>query len=271
MNQMVVFYGLALALADRRLAGMSASPARDHRAETLDTRRRQFATVPDLIRHTLHATHADVERAAALLYLRPSLHLLATRMTSIAKEGALKIREVVLNHAEGFEASEFKHGPNTILGFNTVFGPDEVERLLASLVDEPGWDVASAMRRLPTADYPLIYITGPDERDVALTVSQMNTHKIRGASTVVIAEEHPALRGAASKAPAGQPGYRSVYIALPPTGDTLLAVFSATVALQRLALTMSVMKKAYLDGLGILNHGVDPDAPKNVSKSITVD
>ena len=47
----------------------------------------------------------------------------------------------------------------------------------------------------------LIFVTGPDERDVALTVSQINTHKIRGASTVVIAEDHPSLRGAAEKAP----------------------------------------------------------------------
>jgi hypothetical protein len=121
------------------------------------------------------------------------------------------------------------------------------------------------------ADYPLVYITGPDERDVALTVSQINTHKIRGSFTVVIAEDHPALRGAATKAPADNPSYRSVYVTLPRTGDTLMATFSATVALQRLALRMSVLKKHYLDRLGIEDHGVHPDVPKNVSKSITVD
>ena len=47
--------------------------------------------------------------------------------------------------------------------------------------------------------------------------------------------------------------------------------FSATVVLQRLALVMSVLKKNYLDRLGIADHGVHPDVPKNVSKSITVD
>jgi hypothetical protein len=102
-------------------------------------------------------------------------------------------------------------------------------------------------------------------------VSQINTHKIRGASTVVLAEEHPALRGAATKPPADNAEYRSVYITLPHTNDTLMAAFSATVALQRLALKMSLLKKAYLDRLGVSHHGVDPDAPKNVSKSITVD
>ena len=29
-------------------------------------------------------------------------------------------------------------------------------------------------------NYPLIFITGPAERDVNLTISQINTHKIKG-------------------------------------------------------------------------------------------
>jgi fructoselysine-6-P-deglycase FrlB-like protein len=121
------------------------------------------------------------------------------------------------------------------------------------------------------ADYPLLYVTGPDERDVNLTVSAINTHKIRGASTVVIAEESPALRLAASKAPVDNPRYAWSYIALPRTGDTLMTVFTSTVVLQRLALKMSVLKKHHLDRLGVKDHGVHPDVPKNVSKSITVD
>jgi hypothetical protein len=50
-----------------------------------------------------------------------------------------------------------------------------------------------------------------------------------------------------------------------------MIVFSATVVLQRLALRMSALKQQYLDRLGIVDHGVHPDVPKNVSKSITVD
>jgi len=34
---------------------------------------------------------------------------------------------------------------------------------------------------------------------------------------------------------------------------------------------MSVLKMEYLDALHVADHGVHPDAPKNVSKSITVD
>ena len=319
MNQMVVFYCLALDLAQRRGDALASDPGeRAQLRRELEARREKLWELPALIRETVDSTDADLEVAAKLYYLRPSIHLLATRISAVAKEGALKIREVVLNHTEGFEASEFKHGPNTILGWNTVLGPSEVdsmlkrlgqtlqaltrnaaaaglgsdslERLVQAATDwvlspstipfslseperklfERTMDRAAILDEL-YADYPLIYTTGPDERDVALTVSQINTHKIRGASTVVIAEEHPALRGAATKAPVDNPEYKSVFVTLPRTNDTLLAMFSATVALQRLALKMSLLKKHYLDRLGVADHGVHPDVPKNVSKSITVD
>lgn len=39
----------------------------------------------------------------------------------------------------------------------------------------------------------------------------------------------------------------------------------------RLAFRMSVKRMEYLGCLRVVEHGVDPDAPKNVSKSITVD
>ena len=318
MNQMVVFYCLALHLAERRLSTLAGNGDSEALARDLKVRREKLLSLPELVRETFDSTDADVEVAAKLLYLCPSIHLLATRISAVAKEGALKIREVVLNHTEGFEASEFKHGPNTILGFNTVLGPrrvdamlkrlgyvlrnlvaqaaqagmtaDSTQRLIQAATDsvlspmstpfsltpaertlfERGFDRDELVGEL-YADYPLVYITGPDERDVALTVSQINTHKIRGASTVVIAEDHPALRGAATKAPVDNASYRSVYITLPRTDDTLMAMFSATVALQRLALKMSLLKKHYLDRLEIADHGVHPDVPKNVSKSITVD
>ncbi len=308
MNQMVVLHCLALALAEQLEVDEGL----------LSRRMEKLRTLPRLIRETFDATDAAVQQAATLLAMEPSIHILATRMSAIAEEGALKIREVVLNHTQGFEGSEFKHGPNTILGFDTVFGPKEVETLLARL----GLSLATLVERAHTAnldvqsvarlvragcdsvfspssedlaltdperaaftaaidrqqlldtlraDYPLIYITGPDERDVALTISQINTHKIRGAMTVVIAEDHPALRQAATKAPADNPSYESVYIALPRTNDRIATLFSATVVLQRLALKMSEHKARVLDRLGIVDHGVHPDVPKNVSKSITVD
>lgn len=249
MNQLAMLY--CLALQSGRELGLDV----EDRWQRLDA-------LPALIRETLTSTAAEVEKAARLLYLKPSMHILATRLLAIAREGALKIREVVLNHTEGFEGSEFKHGPNTILGVNTIFGIEDVLRFsrasnspLSTLYD----------------DYPLIFVTGPDETDVNLTVSQVNTHKIRGATCVMVAEENAALRQAVTKPPGDNPSYRSAYIVLPESGDNLMVLFTATVVLQRLALRMSELKQEYLDQLGLRDHGVHPDVPKNVSKSITVD
>lgn len=222
INQLTVFYGLA-----RRLG------------EALGRPRLPLPELPALIRQTLEETADSIEAAAELTFLAPSMHLLATRMLAVAKEGALKIREVVLNHTEGFEGSEFKHGPNTILGFNTLAGPAQIQALLNRLAnqlptDDPAGFVRSALSHSMDAlyaDYPLVFVTGPDRRDIDLTISQINTHKIRGATTIVIAEEDPRLREAAEKQPAGHDAYRSVYIPLPKTDDTLLATFTASVAL----------------------------------------
>jgi glucosamine--fructose-6-phosphate aminotransferase (isomerizing) len=318
INQLTVFYGLAVRMAERRLTSGHEMVGQAAPAE-LAQRNRGLHGLPELIKRTIAETDASLDAAAELLYLTPSMHLLATRLLAVAKEGALKVRETVLNHTEGFEASEFKHGPNTILGINTVIGTPGVDGLLKALgevlaalttegvqaglppavvgqvtkavcgaVFDPECSDAQALPAEGRAlferafsrgpllealyqDYPLVYITGPDDRDVSLTVSQINTHKIRGATTVVIAEEDPRLRQAAEKRPADNPDYRHVYVRLPETGDTLMAVFSATVALQRLALKMSLKKMAYLDRLAWVDHGVHPDVPKNVSKSITVD
>src|SRR5207237_10040994 len=91
MNQIVVFYCLALHLAEKRGADVAL-------------RREKLLSLPELVRETVASTDADIEVAAKLLHLCPSIHLLATRISAVAKEGALKIREVVLNHTEGFEA-----------------------------------------------------------------------------------------------------------------------------------------------------------------------
>ena len=313
INQLTVFYCLAVRLAERRIPPCHVIEGQADDVE-LSERNLRLPALPELIKKTLETTGEAIERAAEMLYLEPSMHLLATRLLAVAREGALKVREVVLNHTEGFESSEFKHGPNTILGFNTIFGPREPESVMrvvgeaagriaarddlsperrrriivalsSSAFDATGLEALDAADRAIAeeaasrdsmiaalyADYPLVFITGPDERDVGLTVSQINTHKIRGAKTIVVAEPDEALRQAATKPPAGNDGYQSAYVELPRTGDALVTVFSATVALQCLALSMSLKKMAFLDRLGVPEHGVHPDVPKNVSKSITVD
>ena len=284
---------------------------------SLQNRKDTIVLIPKLIRETIETTEDQIEYVASKIYVEPSMHILATKVMGVAKEGALKIRETVLNHTEGGEASEFKHGPNTILGKNTVFGIKSVKAMIKHFnrtldemdltADKKGLK-AEERRKISRAlsnyvftqsypfnlspkamqifketaekfdffqnayrNYPLIYVTGPDERDVNLTISQINTHKIRGADTFVIAEENDKLLENTRTNPHDQGYYGWGYITLPRTSDTLLTTFSASVVLQLLALKMSIRKMAYLDRMEIADHGVHPDVPKNVSKSITVD
>jgi glucosamine 6-phosphate synthetase-like amidotransferase/phosphosugar isomerase protein len=270
--------------------------------------------VRHLVGHTLKACEEDVTAVMLRFFLKPSIHVLGTSLIGLAREGALKIREVVLNHAEGYDAAEFKHGPNTILGKNTLFSFADMESLLADMAefcrDLPAghgeaaaslcnWirdfkfadfsaelangrdpdgarELYARFRRRVSAEkyfsnYPLIFVCPPDERDMRITISQIHTHKIRGADVVLIAEENAELAKALEGKPAGLEDYFCRYIKVPGSGDVNQFVFQAAVVLQRLALKMSVAKMKYLNRARIENHGVHPDVPKNVSKSITVD
>jgi glutamine---fructose-6-phosphate transaminase (isomerizing) len=319
MNQITLLYYLAIRTARMKFQelGNGTPEQRQLLLEKLGQREQSLEDIPFLIKETLENTSDVIDSVAAKIYMEPSLHILATKISGVAMEGALKIRETVLTHAEGREASEFKHGPNTILGKNTVFGLKHVRsfvRAFSEILDNI--DTQAEKRGVPrdetrdiyqaTVDfifnrvqpfnlsagaeeifkatvekhdffnalyrnYPLIYVTGPEQRDVNLTISQINTHKIRGANTYVIAEEDEALLKNASTNPREGEYYHWGYIMLPKTGDSLLTCFSATVALQMLALYMSIRKLKKLDKLQMFDHGVHPDVPKNVSKSITVD
>ncbi len=315
INQLLVLYILAVRLAERLAANKAAAVPEAELAKYRDNMYR----IPGLIEAALKNAGKEAGHLSQSLYLEPSMHILATGMQGIAREGALKVREVVLNHTEGFEAPEFKHGPNTILGVNTIFGMEGVGGLVNEFSDSIKFAIAEqtgkhfpaeslynifhavsnyAFFDIPPKDlskdeleifrgvfkkhnffesmytnYPLIFVTGPNARDVNLTISQINTHKIRGANIYVIAEENKLLRDAASKSVPSMYSktYKWGYLALPKTGDDLLAFFTSSVVLQLLALDMSVRKMEFLDRLEIKDHGVHPDSPKNVSKSITVD
>ena len=91
--------------------------------------------IKHLIDYTLKTSEEDVTEVMLKFFLKPSIHILGTSLIGLAREGALKIREVVLNHAEGYDAAEFKHGPNTILGKNTLYSFLDMENLLADMAD----------------------------------------------------------------------------------------------------------------------------------------
>jgi glucosamine--fructose-6-phosphate aminotransferase (isomerizing) len=292
--------------------------------------RQNLEQVKHLVGYTLKTCEEDVTEVMLKFFLKPSIHILGTSLIGLAREGALKIREVVLNHAEGYDAAEFKHGPNTILGKNTLYSFMDLENVLSdmaefsrSLLASPGISFGDGDASVPAAgrnevaarfcgwlrdfkfndfsaeimngrepdryqdlyrrfretvnaekyfsNYPLIFICPPDDRDVRITISQIHTHKIRGADVVLIAEENAELAKALEGKPAGLDNYFCKYIKIPASGDGNMFVFQAAVVLQLLALKMSVAKMKYLNRAHIENHGVHPDVPKNVSKSITVD
>ncbi|MDZ4182233.1 MAG: SIS domain-containing protein [Candidatus Cloacimonadaceae bacterium] len=314
MNQITLFYYLAIRTAQMKLTEIengSDPKLKQQKLAALEKRVKSMANIPSLIKETLDNTADVVDSIAAKIYMEPSLHILATKISGVAMEGALKIRETVLNHAEGREASEFKHGPNTILGKNTVFGLKHLRNFVRSygeIIDQIDNEAQQInISRDETKEiykalgnyiftgnmpfnlgteadklfkdtvherdffeplyrnYPLIYVTGPDERDVNLTVSQINTHKIRGANTYVIAEDNDKLMKNASSNPNEGEYYGWGYIMLPRTGDSVLTCFSATVVLQLLALRMSVRKMKKLDRLNMLDHVFHPFVPNNVS------
>ena len=246
--------------------------------------RSRLAAARKLLVDILEGMTPALDAVAEHLFLSPSMHVLGSGLIGVAKEGALKIREVVLNHTEGYDAVEFKHGPNTILGRNTIFSVGELAAFLdgyRSLAARerfaPEMDARSILAGHPDlleplfGPYPLIFICPPEDRDIRITVSQIHTHKIRGSEIVLIAERRQDLALAVEGRPMGDEAYWSAYLEIPHSGDPSLFAFGATVALQYLAYRMSVKKMEWLNSLGIVRHGVHPDAPKNVSKSITVD
>ncbi|MFO7811258.1 MAG: SIS domain-containing protein [Candidatus Delongbacteria bacterium] len=317
MNQVLLFYYLAIKVAEFKISQLNGNKDYETKKKEIKRRKDTLNYIPDLIEETITTTDSQVEKMADSLFMQPSIHILATKISSVAEEGALKIRETVLNHTQGIEGSEFKHGPNTILGFNTIFGTKDLEYFirynkdlityamerahkeklseketiklisdLSSYIFEPvkPFNILPKSRKIferalkkfnfienLDTNYPLIFLTGPDKRDLNLTISQVNTHKIRGANIYLIAEDNDDLINYCRSVPFGNKSYDFIYIKLPKTDDTLLSTFSSMVVLQMLALKMSIKKMKYLNKLHIPLHGVHPDVPKNVSKSITVD
>jgi glucosamine--fructose-6-phosphate aminotransferase (isomerizing) len=93
--------------------------------------------------------------------------------------------------------------------------------------------------------YPVIFVCGPD--DVPLLVSGINETACRGGHTIAIGAEDDRLRANAQ-----------TQIVLPP-GSPLLSPLLSVLPLQLLSYQISVAR------------GYDPDFPRNLSKTLTVD
>lgn len=176
----------------------------------LDTH--ELDVVPELMDKTLEMVGPQIEAIAKDINEWNDMYCLGYGATyPIALEGALKLKEITYAHCEGMLSTEFKHGP------------------------------LSAVSK----GFPIIFTAGPN--DIPLIISGINEVKVRGARTIVIAEDDPRLRANADDV-----------IALPKS-DANISPLLGVLPLQMLSYHMSVMR------------GFDPDFPRNLSKTLTVD
>jgi glucosamine--fructose-6-phosphate aminotransferase (isomerizing) len=93
--------------------------------------------------------------------------------------------------------------------------------------------------------FPIVFVAGPD--DVPLIISGINEVKVRGARAIVVAEDDARLRANADE------------VVVVPKSNPQVNALLAVLPLQLLSYHMSVMR------------GFDPDFPRNLSKTLTVD
>jgi glucosamine--fructose-6-phosphate aminotransferase (isomerizing) len=173
---------------------------------------RELDRIPELMEQTIEMVEPQIEAIAKDINEWNDMYCLGYGATyAIALEGALKLKEITYAHCEGMLSTEFKHGP------------------------------LSAVSK----GFPIIFVAGPN--DVPLIISGINEVKVRGARTIVIAEEDARLRANADDV-----------IVLPKSDPQINALLSV-LPLQLLSYHMSVMR------------GFDPDFPRNLSKTLTVD
>lgn len=106
-TQVVILYLMALFFARKR-GRMTSEVTRTHL--------QRLARLPDAVERNLRPWDDLAERFAAkhfkaekFLYLGRGVHY------AIAREGALKLKEISYAHAEGYPAGELKHGPNALV------------------------------------------------------------------------------------------------------------------------------------------------------------
>lgn len=173
---------------------------------------RELDAIPELMEKTIEMVEPKIKEIAKDINKWNDLYCLGYGATyPIALEGALKLKEITYAHCEGMLSTEFKHGP------------------------------LSAVSK----GFPIIFVAGPN--DVPLIISGINEVKVRGARTIVIAEEDTRLRANADD------------VIVLPKSDPQISALLGVLPLQLLSYHMSVMR------------GFDPDFPRNLSKTLTVD
>ncbi len=106
-TQLTILYLMALFLARKR-GRMTSEVTRSYlqRLRRLSDAIEQQLPAWDALSEEFAAVHFEAEK---FLYLGRGVHY------AIAREGALKLKEISYAHAEGYPAGELKHGPNALV------------------------------------------------------------------------------------------------------------------------------------------------------------
>ncbi len=171
--------------------------------------------LPTLTQKTIDKTGILTKNLARTLLDVKDLYCLGYGFTDgVAREGALKIKEICYNHCEGMYSSEFKHGPLSIV----------------------------------TEGYPVIFVTTP--QDSWMVINHINEVKARHGRTIVVGEFEDSLNHYVDDI--------TDYLVVPKS-DVLLNPLLDVIPLQMLSYYLSV------------DLGINPDLPRNLSKTLTVD
>ncbi|MFW9888112.1 MAG: glutamine--fructose-6-phosphate transaminase (isomerizing) [Candidatus Thorarchaeota archaeon] len=206
-SQNIVFAYLAARLGERN-GTLDPSEARAY-IGTLSN------DLPRLTQDTINRTSIQAKNLARTLVGIKDLYCLGYGFTDgVAREGALKIKEIVYNHCEGMYSSEFKHGPLSIV----------------------------------QKGYPVIFVT--TREDSWMVINHLSEVRVRGGRTIIVGEYEDKLRHYVDS----DTDYMMV-----PNSNLFLNPILDVIPLQLLSYFLSV------------DLGINPDLPRNLSKTLTVD
>jgi glucosamine--fructose-6-phosphate aminotransferase (isomerizing) len=197
------------------------------------------------------ATKTFSNQALAFLYLAYRLAGLDTAALAGVPDLMQATLEAVAQPVEAFAAELAAHDDLYCLGYGATY-PIALEgalKLKEVTYSHCEGMLSTEFKHGPlsavTEGFPIVFVAGPD--DTGLIVSGLNEVKVRGARTITVAQEDARLRANGD-----------VLIALPASGPQVSALL-AVIPLQLLAYHTGVLR------------GFDPDFPRNLSKTLTVD
>jgi len=206
-SQTVIFAYLAVMLGERN---GTLDPSEAKRLVSLLAN-----DLPRLTQDTIDRTGIQAKRLARTLGQVKDLYCLGYGFTDgVAREGALKIKEIVYNHCEGLYSSEFKHGPLSIV----------------------------------TDGYPVVFVTTTE--DSWMVINHLSEVRVRGGRTIIVGQYEDKLRSYVDS--------KADYLVVPES-DLFINPILDVIPLQLLSYFMSI------------DRGMNPDLPRNLSKTLTVD